>query len=120
MAYRKPHTMDEFAKICIKGDTKLRQTVGTDLVAYLADDDNPIECEDIGAFIDALVQWTQGSNYKVSFFILINNLINPRCILFNVLCFYNMKRVTGVKKLKINQIFLIHILSLLKLYLIVS
>lgn len=65
MAYRKPRSMDEFVKVCIKGDTKLRQTVGADLVIFLADDENPIECEDIGSFIDTLVQWIQGSNYKV-------------------------------------------------------
>lgn len=51
-----------------KADTKFRQQVGTDLLAFLAEPENPIACQDIGQFIDALIPWMHSSNYKVSTF----------------------------------------------------
>ena len=38
------------------------------LINYLGDPDNTIECSDIGLFIDSLVPWMQSSNNKVCAF----------------------------------------------------
>jgi len=48
------------------GDTKKKLTNGDNLIKYLENQDNPIDCEDIGAFIDGLIPWMQSSNFKVS------------------------------------------------------
>lgn len=53
-----------------KADTKFRQQVGADLLAFLAEPENPITCQDIGQFVDALIPWMHSSNYKVSLFLL--------------------------------------------------
>ena len=58
--------MDEFYKFLSTTDTKKKQSVGTEIIDYLDNQDNGIECEDIGAFIDGLVPWMQSSNFKVS------------------------------------------------------
>ena len=47
------------------GDTKKKLTNGDNLIKYLENQDNPIDCEDIGAFIDGLIPWMQSSNFKV-------------------------------------------------------
>ena len=48
-------------------DTKKKLTVGVNIVNYLKDENNPLDCEDIGGFIDGLVPWMQSSNFKVRF-----------------------------------------------------
>ncbi|XP_049819238.1 CLIP-associating protein isoform X3 [Aethina tumida] len=66
MAYHCPRDLDGFMPLLSKPDTRFRQQVGTDLLAYLAEPSNPIVCQDIGQFIDELIPWMQSSNYKVS------------------------------------------------------
>ena len=46
-------------------DTKKKLTIGVNIVNYLKDETNPLDCEDIGGFIDGLVPWMQSSNFKV-------------------------------------------------------
>ena len=56
-------------------DTKKKLSHGETLIKYLEVDDNPVDCEDVGGFIDSLVPWMQSSNFKVwvwSGFLLIN------------------------------------------------
>ena len=57
--------LDEFCRSLSTSDTKKKLTVGTEIIAYLSDEDNGIQCEDLGAFVDGLVPWMQSSNFKV-------------------------------------------------------
>lgn len=74
MAYTCPKSLDGFMPYLSKADTKFRQQVGTDLLAFLAEPENPITCQDIGQVIDALIPWMQNSNYKVSNFSLTDKI----------------------------------------------
>ena len=60
--------MDDFAIQLSTTDTKKKISVGQDIIDYLGQPDNPADCEDLGAFIDALVPWMTSSNFKVSWF----------------------------------------------------
>ncbi|CAH1111377.1 unnamed protein product [Psylliodes chrysocephalus] len=66
MAYTRPRDLDGFLILLSKPDTKFRQQLGTDLLTFLAEPSNPIDCQDIGLFVDGLIPWMQSSNYKVS------------------------------------------------------
>ena len=57
--------MDDFALQLGTTDTKKKISVGQDVIDYLGQPDNPADCEDLGAFIDALVPWMTSSNFKV-------------------------------------------------------
>ena len=46
-------------------DTKKKLDVGQKIIDYLGIPDNPVECEDLGGFIDTLVPFMQSSNFKV-------------------------------------------------------
>ena len=48
-------------------DTKKKLGVGQEIIDYLGKPDNPVECEDLGGFIDTLVPFMQSSNFKVGF-----------------------------------------------------
>lgn len=63
-----PRDMDEFLPLLATTDTKTKLTLATNLINYLSDPDNSIECSDIGQFIDGLVPWMQSSNNKVHVF----------------------------------------------------
>lgn len=67
MAYIRPKDLDGFMDLLPKNDTRLKQQIGKDLLEFLAEPSNPIVCQDIGHFIDALIPWLQNSNFKVSF-----------------------------------------------------
>lgn len=58
--------LDDFAGRLSTTDTKKKLALGDDIVDYLSDDTNKVDCDDIGAFIDRLVPWMQSSNFKVS------------------------------------------------------
>jgi len=58
--------LDQFFADLSTVDTKKKITHGQNVINYLGDQNNSIECEDTGAFIDALVPWMQSSNFKVS------------------------------------------------------
>ena len=58
--------LDQFYSDLATTDTKKKITIGTNIINYLEDDTNSIECEDIGGFIDGLVPWMQSSNFKVA------------------------------------------------------
>ena len=67
--------LDQFYQDLSTTDTKKKLTVGQNIINYLEDDSNSIDCEDIGGFIDGLVPWMQSSNFKVN---------NPFCKSFRV------------------------------------
>lgn len=58
--------LDDFTKLLDTTDTKVKLTVTNNLLAYLSNPENSLECEDIGIFMDAMVPWMQSSNSKVS------------------------------------------------------
>ena len=60
-----PRDMDGFLPLLATTDTKTKLTVAMNLMNYLGDPNNSIECSDIGQFIDGLVPWMQSSNNKV-------------------------------------------------------
>ena len=46
-------------------DTKKKLSIGQDIIDYLGNPDNSVECDDLGSFIDTLVPFMQSSNFKV-------------------------------------------------------
>ena len=59
--------LDQFFADLSTVDTKKKITHGQNIINYLGDQNNSIECEDTGGFIDALVPWMQSSNFKASY-----------------------------------------------------
>lgn len=59
--------MDDFLPLLLTTDTRKRITIGGDILKFLAEPDNSIQCDDIGHFIDGVVPWMQNSNFKVSY-----------------------------------------------------
>ncbi|CAG0888093.1 unnamed protein product [Cyprideis torosa] len=47
-------------------DTKKKLQVGNDVLVFLKDPSNPLECEDISALVDGVVSWLNSSNFKIS------------------------------------------------------
>ena len=58
-------------------DTKKKLSIGQDIIDYLGNPDNSVECDDLGSFIDTLVPFMQSSNFKVG-----NSLICMMAALF--------------------------------------
>ena len=61
--------LDQFYADLSTPDTKKKITHGQNIINYLGDPNNSIECEDTGGFVDALVPWMQSSNFKVRNFL---------------------------------------------------
>jgi hypothetical protein len=57
-----PKDMDGFLSLLVTTDTRIKLTVAMNLINYLGDPSNSIECSDIGHFIACLVPWMQSSN----------------------------------------------------------
>uniref|UniRef100_A0A336MCT2 CSON009687 protein n=1 Tax=Culicoides sonorensis TaxID=179676 RepID=A0A336MCT2_CULSO len=66
MAYHKPIDLDGFIELMGKTDMRIRAQLADDLVAFLSDQDNSIECIDLGQLIDGLVLWMNGSHFKIA------------------------------------------------------
>nr|CAI5847559.1 unnamed protein product [Callosobruchus analis] len=62
----RPQDLDGFIPYLSRQDLLFRQQLGADLLNYLAEPTNSVQCEDIGQFIDDLVPWMQSMNHKVS------------------------------------------------------
>lgn len=58
-------SLDEFYPNLTTSDTKKKLTVGQNVITFLENEENSVDCDDFGAFIDALVPWMQSSNFKV-------------------------------------------------------
>ncbi|KAH9526434.1 CLIP-associating protein 1, variant 3 [Dermatophagoides farinae] len=61
-----PTTLDNYLPLLSSQDTKKKLQIGIDLLNYLNIEDNTIECEHIGAFIDSIIHWLNNSNFKVA------------------------------------------------------
>lgn len=57
--------MDDFLNQLNTQDIKKKLTLGNSLLEYIQNDENSLECTDIGMFVDGLLSWIQNSNYKV-------------------------------------------------------
>lgn len=60
-----PREMDGFMPLLSISDIKTKMTVGNNLLSYLGNSDNSIECQDIGLFIDNVIPWLSNGNAKV-------------------------------------------------------
>lgn len=60
--------MDEFLNQLNTHDIKKKLSIGNNLLEYIQNENNSLECNDIGQFIDGLLPWIQNSNYKVTQF----------------------------------------------------
>ncbi|KAK2725399.1 hypothetical protein QYM36_000035 [Artemia franciscana] len=58
--------IDLFSTLIGTTDVKKKISIGSDVISYLQDPSNGIECEDIGCFIEGIIQWLMSSNFKVS------------------------------------------------------
>lgn len=65
MAYAKPTDIDGFIVQMGKSDVRIKTQLAEDLVNYLSDYDNSLNCEDMGLLVDALMPWLTGSHFKV-------------------------------------------------------
>jgi hypothetical protein len=60
-------TLDEFLPNVLSKEPSVRLECFSPLENYLSDENNSIYCEDLTGFIDGLVKWIEGSNYRVGF-----------------------------------------------------
>jgi len=67
--------MEDFVPLLLTTDTRKKITVGADLVKFLQDPANSLQCDDIGVVIDGLVPWMTNSNFKVGVHAIIDRLI---------------------------------------------
>ncbi|XP_035790554.1 CLIP-associating protein-like isoform X6 [Anopheles albimanus] len=66
MAYQKPADIDGYVTQMAKADMRVKAQLAEDLVLYLSDSENSIECTDLGLLIDGLIPWMTGSHYKIA------------------------------------------------------
>ncbi|XP_062552162.1 CLIP-associating protein isoform X7 [Armigeres subalbatus] len=66
MAYHKPADIDGFITQMAKADMRVKAQLAEDLVLYLNDSENSIECVDLGLLIDGLIPWMIGSHFKIA------------------------------------------------------
>jgi CLIP-associating protein 1/2 len=57
--------MDGFMAQLLTTDTRTKLALGVDIITFLENEENSLECSDIGQFIDGLVPWLGSSNFKV-------------------------------------------------------
>ena len=58
--------LDLFLPLLATTDTKKKLSISNDIINYLDQADNSIECEDIGGFVDGVIPWMNQSNFRVS------------------------------------------------------
>ncbi|XP_046398515.1 CLIP-associating protein 1 isoform X13 [Ischnura elegans] len=58
-------TLDTLMPLLSTTDTKKKLAIGSAVTTVLGNPDQPIECADIGQFIDGLIPWVQSCNFKV-------------------------------------------------------
>ncbi|XP_058054607.1 CLIP-associating protein [Anopheles bellator] len=66
MAYQKPADIDGYVTQMAKADMRVKAQLAEDLVLYLSDSENSIECTDLGLLIDGLIPWMTGSHHKIA------------------------------------------------------
>ncbi|XP_061500398.1 CLIP-associating protein isoform X9 [Anopheles gambiae] len=66
MAYQKPIDIDGYVTQMAKADMRVKAQLAEDLVLYLSDSENSIECTDLGLLIDGLIPWMTGSHHKIA------------------------------------------------------
>ncbi|XP_049292642.1 CLIP-associating protein isoform X6 [Anopheles funestus] len=66
MAYQKPTDIDGYVTQMAKADMRVKAQLAEDLVLYLSDSENSIECTDLGLLIDGLIPWMTGSHHKIA------------------------------------------------------
>ncbi|XP_055592282.1 CLIP-associating protein isoform X6 [Uranotaenia lowii] len=66
MAYHKPIDIDGFITQMAKADMRIKAQLAEDLVLYLNDAENSIECVDLGMLVDGLIPWMIGSHFKIA------------------------------------------------------
>lgn len=58
-------SLDTYLPNVTTTDTRKRLETHPDLVEYLRDPGNSVQCEDMDRFVDGLTAWISSSNYKV-------------------------------------------------------
>ncbi|XP_006819819.1 CLIP-associating protein 1-B-like, partial [Saccoglossus kowalevskii] len=58
--------LDEVTIVVLQQDFHKRHQIGQELLEYLQNPANSLECENVGQLIDGLAHWVSASNYKVS------------------------------------------------------
>ena len=56
---------EKISQLSLTNDTKKKLVIGQEIIDYLGQPENPVECDDLGGFIDTLVPFMQSSNFKV-------------------------------------------------------
>jgi hypothetical protein len=69
MAYtssiKESKTLDQFYPNVLSKEPSVRLECFTALESFLSNGNNSLECEDLTGFIDGLLKWIEGSNYRV-------------------------------------------------------
>ncbi|XP_012270047.1 CLIP-associating protein 1-A isoform X2 [Orussus abietinus] len=60
-----PRDMDSFMPLLSTSDIKMKLQVGEQLLKYLADPSESIECQNIGLFVDNIISWLSNGNPRV-------------------------------------------------------
>ena len=62
---KKNKSLDEFYPNVLSKEPSVRLECFSSLENYLSDRNHPIYCENLPGFIDAVLKWVEGSNYRV-------------------------------------------------------
>jgi len=65
----KNKTLDEFYSNVLSKEPSVRLECFSALENYLSDVNNSINCEDLTGFINGLLKWIEGSNYRVKIYL---------------------------------------------------
>jgi len=60
--------LDDFYQNVLSKEPSVRLECFPALENYLSDVDTSLECDDLTGFIDGLLKWIEGSNFRVGFF----------------------------------------------------
>lgn len=63
----KKKTLDEFYPYVLSKDPSVRLEYFSAIENYLSDSNNSTDCEDLDGFINGILKWIEGSNYRVRF-----------------------------------------------------
>lgn len=60
-------TLEDFYLNVHSKEPSVRLDCFTGLETYLSDDNAAVDCADLAGFIDGIIRWIEGSNFRVGF-----------------------------------------------------
>ena len=61
-------TLDQFYSSVLSKEPSVRLECFPELETHLSDENTSLECDDLTGFIDGILKWIEGSNFRVRLF----------------------------------------------------